>query len=257
MANIEKRRKKRIVIPIVIISCAVLLTAGIIIALVLLISHNKHKAQTPDPSEPLDTIASESNEPTDGPTPLPTDTVPSPAATQQPTEDAVKTQPADTENISGGDPVRITEDLSAADIELRVKDGRVALRCLISFVNNTDSVLYYAGFYTGGLQPVIATSSGQSAKFYVDENGMLVIPFINELETGGSCDIYFELEGVFDPDNGITLPVFGYDTAYLLYASIDSDVSLNSEGASLKFVSVDSMYHYSIVKQTVRSVILK
>lgn len=252
MANIEKRRKQRVIIPIAIIAGSVLLLAGIIIALVLFISHNKHKTHEADP-EPTVSITEQVTE-----EPAPTDTpAPTAAATPAPTETpAVTARPDQTEDPDHA-PERVTDALSSAYFEIEVKNGRIKLECLISFVNNTDTVFYSGSFDVCGLSAKTATCGGVSAKFSYDENGLLVVPFVDELRTGESCTLYFELEGAFDSEAGVTLPVFGYDTPYLLSAAITSDVSLASEGASLKLGSVDSAYHYTINKKTVRTVTIR
>ena len=257
MANIEKRRKQRAVIPIAIIAGAVILTGGIITALVLLISHTKHDKPAPVPTESVLTDPPVTPAPTEAPTPVPTEPAPSPIVTSSPTQDAIKTEEAVSTEPGGQDPVRISEDLSEANIEIVIRNGRVKLKCLIDYVNNTDSVLYYGGFYTGGLDPVTASCEGLSSRFFVDENGMMVIPFLSELEQGETFSLYFELEGKFDPESGMTLPVFGYDTAYLVSAAIESDVPLHSEGAVLKLVSTDGSYRYAISKKSVHIVTLK
>ena len=243
-------------IPVAIISGAVLFVAGVVAALVLIISHNKHKTPTPGPTEAVLTPLPVTEAPSDTSAPIRTEPAPSPAASLTPTEEIMSTEPAPSSETAGEGPVRISEDLSAATFRIEIKDGHVKLCCLMEFVNNTDSVLYAASFDTGGLKPVIASCAGKSARFTVDENGLFFIPFMTELECGGSCSVYFELEGEFDPETGVRFPVFGYDTAYLISASVDSDVSLNARGIKLKLVSVDSMYHYSIVRQSAHSAAL-
>ena len=247
----------RVVVPIAIIAGSLLVTAGIVTALVFFISGLKNRSSSNDavPTELVTEPVTEAPEATE------TETHETPEATAAPTAAPTATplasELAEESVAPSHDPERVTDALSSAYYEIEISKGRVKMQCLFSFVNNTDAVFYSGSFDVGCLNAVTATCGGIPARFYYDENGLLVIPFVDELSTGESCTLYFELEGAIDEEAGLALPALGYDTTYLISASIDSDSALTADGASLKLRSVDSAYHYTIDKKTVRSVTIR
>ena len=257
MANIERRRNRRKLNAIIAAAGALLVIAGIIALIIVLNSKKKPSpASEPGPTA-YETQAPETEEPTSAVTETELPATPE-SATAEPTQG-----PSGTEETPSV-PIRISDDLSlvivTANITTRYNaqgqprphiEGSIA----VQFVNNTDSVLYSAEFIVTGMNSTSAALDGIASNYSFGEDGLLKIPFFNELNQTAYCDILIEFTADPDPSNGFAMPVFGYDTSYLLNAFISSDVSLTFEGCKAVRDGSDG-YAYSVTDASVHEVVV-
>ena len=241
MANIESRRKNRILLPI-LISAGALLLAGVVVAAVLII---KHKNGTAAPGS--DVSATDTPAPTD--TPISTEFV-----TDAP---SYTSEPEYTEAV----PVRISDENSRVIIAMHAVQGSgedgglletVSGSCSAYFVNNTDMPLYSAEFFVSGLRVVSATVNGYPARFSVSDDGVLTVPFMDELPLNGACSIFFEFRADILPGDSFSVPCFGEDMACEMCMEIDSDTPILFTGASPSSSENEGCFYYSLDKKTVR-----
>ena len=248
MANIESRRKIRIVIPI-IISAAALLIIGTVITLIIVFSKSRPN------DEPEPTFSAESFDPTDKPAAsVSVSSAPSADATQAPVD-----TPAPVET-SAPAPIRVSEENSLLIVEMHAVNGSaqdgglveiVTGSCAAEFVNNTNQPLYSADFYSLGLNVISASVNGVPARFSISDDGVLTIPFLEELPVNASCSVYFEFEACILPDGEFAIPCFGNDMACSMYASITSDTPVIFTGISPSSSEEDGEYLYSIDNEVV------
>lgn len=243
MANIENRRKMRIIIPI-LIGVGALITIGAIIAAVL-IANNKNRNKEPDPTA----SATETYHVTE-----------TPAVTSDPTSEPSNTPlPEYTEAA----PVRVSDENSQLMILIRAASGvgeenylsaKLTGSCALIFVNNTDLPLYSANLFVSGLSVISATVNGSPARFTVSEDGVLTIPFLEELFQNESISIFFEFQAELLPGDEFTIPCFGEDMACEMQAFIETDTPIVFTGITPSSSEEDGIYRYTIDGNTVRSV---
>ena len=234
MNNIERRRKKRKLLPF-LLGGAALLSAGAIIALVFILRGCGGKDPAPAPTEPpeLTEVASAAPSP---------DVTETPENTAQPTAQvtaqlAFSPRP-ETEAPLPSEPVRVLEDQSSMLFDASIKTvydalGRASVsikgQLALTFVNNTDRTLYTVSLDVGAFGVSRALLGGAPANYTVS-NGIFTVALVNELVPGNSVEIYTEFEASVPIDSGFTLPSLTYDSTFLLCASIDSDLTLRFTG---------------------------
>ena len=261
MANIERRRKQRKLNLIIAAAGAFLLLCGIA-ALIFFLGKSKRNGGEPKPAADASIAPTESSNTEDAVT---TDA----PATAEPTE-AVPTEapnitaiPASTEEASASDvPIRISDEQSTVllvmDCAKRYgSDGQAYLAvtgsAAVAFVNNTDRTLYSAEFDIGDAEIVSVTLSGNPAKYTVG-NGLLTVPFVNELSLSGEVELFIEFTLKAGNGNTFGLPEFTYDTSYLLHAYITSDAFLSFSGCRAGSENVDGRVLYTVDGKSVHSV---
>ncbi len=243
MSNIESRRKNRIILPAAI-AAGVLLIALAVLAVVFL-TKNAKKRKDPDPSSAA--VGSD----------LPTDI---PSVTELISEAPSHTPaPESTEPV----PVRISDENSRVIIIMRAvsasgTDGgimeSVTGYCSAEFVNNTDIPLYSANFITTGLTVISASVNGYPARFSITEDGLLTIPFTEELPVNETLEVFFEFRADVLPGDEFALPCFGEEMACEMYASVDSDTPIIFAGFTPSSSESGGGYAYLIDKKIVRLV---
>ena len=263
MNNIERRRKKRRLIPLAVIGASVLLTVGVVLFFIL----RPHK---PVPDGGADTNPSAEATQSDSPVlslePGYSGPSPSAAFTPQPTQDAFASSGSSAPSLtpagssipssapSQDAPLRISEEQSSALLKLdcTVKyaaDGSpyvmIRGRLAMTYVNNTDRVFYTAELNVGDVRITEVLLNGVSAKRSFS-GGLLTVPLFNELNTDDSAELYIEYEASLPLSTRIALPSLTYDSVYTLKAQIASTTPLNFTGCSAEYEVVGSNYVYSI-----------
>ena len=122
----------------------------------------------------------------------------------------------------------------------------------ISYINNTDRVLYSAGFLTNGTEISAVTLNGAYAAAVPTEGGFAV-PFLNELPIGESCELFIEFNADIPLDGIASVLEFDYDTAFLLTAYADSDIPLSFTGCRSSRRHEGGKYAESAVNAIVHS----
>ena len=243
MSNIERRRKKRRLNLIIFIALAVLAVGGIAALVILLAGKSCSSAPGQDAAVTEAPPAAELPEVTD----TPSETDP-PAPTAQP-------EPS-------GDPVRISDEQSAAMLTLSCAPGydsqgrfrgAASGSMAVSFLNNTDRTLYSASFNVGSAQVDFASAEGAPVRFTL-ENGVLTVPFVNELPVNGSVDIYFSFETSADGDGILAVPSIAYDTSFTLTAFVTSRVKLAFSGCDAESAGDGEELSYTVPEQSVREI---
>ncbi|MBR3460699.1 MAG: hypothetical protein IKH21_07970 [Clostridia bacterium] len=99
----------------------------------------------------------------------------------------------------------------------------------MDFVNSTDSGLCEAVLNIGALNIKSATVNGLLTNFSIDDDGKLIIPFFNELPSGGAVDIFFEFDAVMGINERFSLPNMDEGT-YRAKVYVSSTVPLSIDG---------------------------
>lgn len=244
MSKIERRRNRRILNLILFAALAVIAIGGIVVLIVFFAGSSCQK--TPGP----ETAVTEAPAPTEA-----VDYTQAPVLTPAPVDDT----------DDPGEPIRISDEQSAALLTLACEpgydmqgrfSGKASGSMALSFVNNTDRTLYSASFAVGGADISLASVNGAPVRFTLSE-GMLTIPFVNELPVNSSFDIYFAFTASTDEDDTVELPRIAYDTSFLLTAFIDSKLELGFTGCEAQRTERGRMLLFTVPEQTVREVKLK
>ncbi len=269
MNNIERRRKKRKIVPLAILGAVVILAVVAVLFFVLR-SHSPREdnsdalpsetvLQSILPAVPTSAVATaepaSSPESTTGSTPeaiLPTD-APQTSSEPDTTEDAAPTPVQDI-------PVRISEEQSCVMLDLDcyvnyAADGSPFVemhgRLAVTFVNNTDRVFYTAELQLGNIKVSEVLLNGVRANRSFS-GGVLTVPLFNELSTDGSAELYIEFASTAKLGDSILLPALTYDSGYYLSALIGSNIPLSFTGCSASRSSSGGSLYYSI-DETVKS----
>lgn len=238
MTSIERRRRRRKIVPIVSAVTAALVIALIVFLVIFISKRACSGGVTPDPTF------------------IPSETPPDPTDTQEAAETPEQTRltPAPT-------PSRVSPEMSFVmlSVEITKQEGgegetlkSITGSCAVEFVNNTDVPLYCAEFNVSVLSVLNVTVNGVPARFTV-EDGRLTVPFLDLLQRESSCDVYFTFEAVTDAGE-LSLFSFGYDTAFGLTAVIRSETGLTVD---VPEAAADSDGRFSTItfeKATVHSV---
>ncbi|MBO4848500.1 MAG: hypothetical protein J5586_05030 [Clostridia bacterium] len=259
MANIERRRTRRKLNAVIAAAASVALIAGIAALIVFVKPKNK---QANADASPFPTAA-----PAETPvvTSVPVSEEPiteAPAAETAAATDPVTAEPtAEPETTPDGAPVRILDEMSLVILTASVSTSynaqgepraRISGSYAIQFVNNTDSEFYALELNMGGTHIVSAAINGMTSHFTA-EDGVLTVPFFNELKTGEFCEIVLMFTSSAGSGKPLELPSFTYDTSYRLNAFISSDVSFTFSGVRAKVRSEGGSYRYEVLDATVRS----
>lgn len=224
-----------------LIGAAALALAGAVLALVLLLPKCSEKNasvsnETPAPANTASATEAPSVTDTPAPTeaPAPTDT-PAPTETPAPTDTPA---PTATPAPLSSEPIRISDETSSVLVMAEAltrydSKGRAHVvftgSMAIGYLNNTDRVLYSAGFKTENIEAVSVTLNGALANTAETEEGFTV-PFLNELAIGAQCEIFIEFTADIPLDGSITLLELDYDSAFTLTAYFKSDIPLTFVG---------------------------
>lgn len=262
MINVERRRRIRKAVPI----AAAVLLSGVAAALILIFKPfsavDKETSASPSPTE-APTVAPEETASITKP-PAPTEAAseaptaePDPTPSAEPTDPVTETPPASTEHA----PIRISDDLSAMLVTLDVSvkydsqgvpraesDGAVSLE----FVNNTDSILYSVELGIGNAEVISATIDGSAVNYTVNE-GVVTIPFFNELPQNRSVYLFIEYSYTCALDETVAFPSLTYDSPLLLTAYVSSPIPLYARGFSFSSVSEGGIKTYSVSDTAVKN----
>ncbi len=222
MAFIENRRTKRKLMLAAVIAGGTLVVCGLI-ALMVLVAVKPDAEPDPAPTHTpnLDTEAP-TTEPTLEPTAEPT---PYAEATVSPVPEQTWTERP---NV-------------LLDIELIADDGRQTVngRMYVDFVNNADVDMYYAMFEVGALSIDNVTIDGRAARFTVSDDGMLMLPFVDILDTQEHIDIFFEFSASAEHGTSLPIPVPAYDTVFDMTAYVRSATELGFSVSPTTVIETD------------------
>ena len=252
MKNIERRRRIRRFVPIAIIAGVVLAAAAALI--IILATHKK-----PDKGDALDSPAptAEAALLTETPAPTADASAAEAPATEAPSEAPSSEAPVSTEHA----PIRISDENSVVILEASITtrynaDGsprELVSGCIaMEFVNNTDSSLYSAAFNLPEYRELTVTLGGAAAMYSFAE-GVLTVPFVNELPAGESVDIFIAFEGSFERAD-MDLLSFGYDTAFEMTLNIESDTHARLRGGAAGTEKEGAHYFIRAEKAVLHSV---
>lgn len=277
MKNIERRRRQRKLLPLIILAAVVLCALSVL--LTVIIKHGRAKkanASALVSPVPVETSAADLPAPeataylteaaeTSGPSAAPSVTEAPSAAPSKTAAPSPEESEAPTAAPSSGqdEPIRISDENSLVILTLSVSKrfdssgniyGFITGQCAISFVNNTDRALYTASFRLGADKVDSVTLDGISARYSFSEDGLLEIPFVNELKMGESCEVFFEFTARVRAEESFSPLVFGYDTAYSLTAYIESGVKLNITGCKASEKTQGKSCFYTVNDRTVHAI---
>ncbi len=167
------------------------------------------------------------------------------APTAAPTADAASEPSSpdasdDTGYLTTPIPLQTTEDRSSALVLISAKQEYTASgspytfaegSSAMTFVNNTDGNMFAAYIDVGGMSVAEATVNGSAVRFYVDDNGVLVLPFGNELVPGRSAELFFTFSG--NICGTLKLPRPAYDTVYDIVCCIGSKLTVSASAGEL------------------------
>lgn len=265
--NVERRRKRRKLAAIAAIAAVLAALAGVLLMLLLSENHRKQPSQAVDTQAPASVTAAptqnaasfitQTPEGSDRVTDAPHTSAPSSEPPAGETSEPLESErPAD-------EPIRISDENSLVLFTMNVSKrfdstgniyGLITGQCAISFVNNTDRALYTASFRLGADKVDSVTLDGISARYSFSEDGLLEIPFVNELKMGESCEVFFEFTARVRAEESFSPLVFGYDTAYSLTAYIESGVKLNITGCKASEKTQGKSCFYTVNDRTVHAI---
>ncbi len=241
MAFIENRRIRRKLVIAAIIAGGILVICGITVLIVLLaINAKKHKTSLEPNTSETPTVyasaeASESAAPTAFAEPTPT------------------TESDDSQGIVTPCPVQTREERGCVLLVMEVtpsadSDGNVQMlvtgKWSMTFVNNTDFVMYEAMFIARGLTVTSAMVNNKAVRYTQNDEGLLALPFANVLEPLGQVEVYFEFSALISEEAQITLPRTAYDSVFDITAYVVSYAPISSSYEPTEISSDETGYVY-------------
>ena len=266
MANIERRRKKRIWFAAGAAALALLVLGGIAALTVFFLHrHENDEKDKPLPSAAYETqsaITETATEiPAEAPSQEPVEETASVTAetTEEPVETPASSETAE-EDPDDEKSIRISDEQSEYLLEMSaskrftaageaVVDISAGLSVL--FANNTDRPLYSAYFRCESIDPGRVLIDGVPANIRM-EGDVLCIPFVNELPMHGEIPIYIEFSCTLSVDESLAVPMPDYDTSVLVSAYCTSDITLRFTGCKAQERTEEGKKLYFIDAASVR-----